>query len=221
MLQSGINPLDNLKINDLRKELSKRGVPVKGKLKPELTQIFDELRQGINDVPALLQPSPQSALSSLHLENYEISPIEPLHDIKGHFGNLLDEIMKAVDGLNLEKLQEIQRTVLGKDSVRCADYRKAVILMYVALRDNNGPWKVTELLRTMVEISEILYENPIARTQQTVLRLHNITFIHSILCRELFDTPKTMSRTKLFGRYFHAITYHAPLMCTATFHQAH
>ena len=79
--------------------------------------------------------------------------------------------------------------------------------------DVHSPWgkqRVTELLRTMVEIGEILYSNPVNRTQD-VLRFHNITFTHGVLCRELFETPKTMSREELFGRYFHAITYHAPL----------
>lgn len=187
-------------------------IPVKGKLKPELSATFDELRQGINDVPAVLQPTPQSCVSTRLLQMYEISPIEPLHDIKGHIGNVIDETMKAVDGTQLEKLEEIQHTALGKDTVRCADYRKAVIVMYVTLRESEAPHKIIELFRTMVEMCELLYGNPLDRSKQNVLRLHNVTFTHCMLCRDLFGAPRTMTRTKMFGRCFHAITYHAPLM---------
>ena len=60
-----INPLDNLKVAELRKDLSARGVNVAGILKPELTDTYNELRQGLNDVPAILQPTPQVPFEKL------------------------------------------------------------------------------------------------------------------------------------------------------------
>ena len=49
-------------------------------------------KRGIVNVPALLQGVPDKSLHNFSLENYEISPVEPLHDVKGHISNLLDEI---------------------------------------------------------------------------------------------------------------------------------
>ncbi len=78
--------MDNLSVGELRKELTHRGQTVgKKSKKPELSEQFDNLRQGLNDVPALLQPTPiqptpNANLHDLNLEKYEISPSEPLHD---------------------------------------------------------------------------------------------------------------------------------------------
>ena len=77
-----INPMDNLKIQELRMELEKRGLTTARKRKPELERNFDELRRGIVNVPALLQGAPETPLVDLCLDKYEISPVEPLHDLK-------------------------------------------------------------------------------------------------------------------------------------------
>lgn len=61
------------------------------KKRPQLEREFDELRKGINNVPALLQLTPQATLASLNLEKYEIFPTEPLHDLKGHIHNIIEE----------------------------------------------------------------------------------------------------------------------------------
>ena len=47
-------------------------------------------------------------LEDLNLEYYEISPIEPLHDIKGHITNIIDEAMAIAHGETLEKLSNIK-----------------------------------------------------------------------------------------------------------------
>ena len=71
-----------------------RGVETAGKKKDELAGVFDELRRGINNVPALLQPDPETDLQNMHLHRYEICPSEPLHDIKGHLSNVFEETMQ-------------------------------------------------------------------------------------------------------------------------------
>ena len=82
--------MDNLKIQELRTELEKRGLSTSRKRKPELEKDFDELRRGIVNVPALLQGVPETPLADLSLDKYEVSPVEPLHDVKGHLSNLID-----------------------------------------------------------------------------------------------------------------------------------
>ena len=86
-------PLDKLLLSNLQRELSMRGMPIKGRKKPILEQDFDDLRLGISNFPALLQESPEATLQSLNLQCYEVSPTEPLHDLKGH---IIDEALPGV-----------------------------------------------------------------------------------------------------------------------------
>ena len=80
--------MDNLKIQELKTELEKRGLSTGRRTRPELEKDFDELQRGIVNVPALLQGAPETPLADLCLDRYENSPVEPLHDIKGHLSNL-------------------------------------------------------------------------------------------------------------------------------------
>ena len=57
--KGGVNPLDNLKIHDLRVEVSARGGRTAGLKKPQLEKSFNEMRTGIANVPALLLPNPR------------------------------------------------------------------------------------------------------------------------------------------------------------------
>ena len=43
-------------------------------------------------MPALLQGVPETPLPEPFLGNYEISPVEPLYDIKGHLSNIIEEL---------------------------------------------------------------------------------------------------------------------------------
>ena len=209
---AGINPMDNLKISELRIELERRGLSTAKKRKPELERDFDELRRGIVNVPALLQGSPETPLTNLHLDRYEISPVEPLHDVKGHLSNLIDEIRAILTGEAKERVDAIANSVLGKETLRGSDFRKGAILMLKALQDILPNSFVTTTLSTAVEITELLYSRPHKRTQQSMLRLHNLSFVHAKLCSDHLSNPKKMSQRKMFGRYFHAITAHSPLL---------
>ncbi len=118
----------------LRAELEKRGVNTTGKKKPELQQEFEDLQKGINNLPAILQQSPQTTLDSLNLGKYEIFTFEPLHDLKGHLRNIIDEATKKASGETQKILKQVEGTIPNKCTLRCSDYRKAVILMYKSLQ---------------------------------------------------------------------------------------
>ena len=85
-------------------------------------ETFDELRRGIVNVPALLQGAPETPLVDLCLDKYEISPVEPLDDLKGHLSNLIDELRVALTGKVKEKVEVIVSSVLGKETLRGSDY---------------------------------------------------------------------------------------------------
>ena len=82
-------------------------------------------------------------------------------------------------------------------------------MILLALQEFQPQSTITAVLDTAVEI---LYAAPEKISPKSVLRLHNLTFIHAKLCEDVFGCPKTMSRRKMFGRYYHALTAHSPLV---------
>ena len=167
---------------------------------------------GISNFPALLQDSLTATLESLHLGNYEISPTEPLHDLKGHLTNIIEESLTITSGSMHEVITAVKRTVLWKDTIQCSDLRKAVIYNIIKLNDINPNAPSTQLYRSAVEISYLFYTHDSVRTPKTILCLHNRAFLHAHQCTVLFSSPQTVTRRKMFGRYFHSIACHAALM---------
>lgn len=169
-----------------------RGLSVSGK-KPDLEKAFEEICLGNNNFPALLQNKPEVSLQSLNLDCYEIAPTEPLHDLKGHFGNIIDEVLVITSGNVLLELKKIKTAVLSKETIRCSDLRKAVLLMYLKLKELELDSMMTELFRTAVEISTLFYAHEAERTPKTILCLYNLTFLHAFYCSTLFPEPKSTS----------------------------
>lgn len=201
------DPLEKLKIDDLRRELNKRKIPTNSKKKPQLQAELQEIQKGIANFPALTKDTPPEDLG---LERYEIFSTEPLHDIKGHFSNVITEVMKTAPLKTKEEIDKINNTILKKSTLRASDYRKAFILIYNNLQKCQVADKqYTELFRTAVEICELFYAQDSHRSAASILRLHNVTFIHAKLCKELFGNTQT---TSFFGRYFHSIVTHSPLL---------
>ena len=106
--------------------------------------------------------------------------------------------MKIAVGETKDVLKNVQATVLSKATLRCSDYRKAVIIICKLLKECNNPHtQIMELFRTATEICELMY------APDSVLRLHNLAYKHGKLCVDLF----THSRNRT-GRYFHSIICH-------------
>ena len=63
----------------------------------------------------------------------------------------------------------------------------------------------------MTEITHILYANVQERCQQSVLRLHNQTFLHAIACEEIIGKPKILTDRRFYGQYMHSLVCHAPI----------
>ena len=188
-------PLDKLLLKDLQDELRVRDRYTKGKKKPALEKEFEELRMGINNFPALLQDDPKASLTSLHLQNYEISPTEPLHDLKGHLGNIIEESLTVAAGQVHSAIADIKRSHLSRDTIRCSDLRKATILIYLKLREVDPNGQLTDLYRTAVEISCICYAHNSKNT-----KVHSCpTQPHISSCPPVFHSicqPKDNYKTK-------------------------
>ena len=63
----------------------------------------------------------------------------------------------------------------------------------------------------MKEITHILYAKVQERCQQSVLRLHNQTFLHAIACEEIIGKPKILTDRRFYGQYMHSLVCHAPI----------
>ena len=76
-----------------RTELKRRGVRgVYEKDRPQLVRELRALLRGVQRVPTLLAFTPRADLSRFALENYQVMPCEPLHDLKGHISDVLKEL---------------------------------------------------------------------------------------------------------------------------------
>lgn len=84
-------------------------------------------------------------------------PTEPLHDLKGHFTNIIEETFAVTTGEIYKSLAEVKSSLLSKETVRCSDVRKAIIVIYLKLEEWNPDDILTNLYRTAVDISNLCY----------------------------------------------------------------
>ena len=165
-----LKPLDGLLVNDLRAELQARGMPTLGKLKDKLQADLTATLKGAQRVPTLLTQKPSQSLADLNLNKYEVLDCEPLHDMKGHFLNLLPEIPFILPSNLKQECQLILETTLPKGTVCGALLRTAVIKLFLKLRTCRGiNRQIVTLLSTIVKISHILYLTTLHRNPKKVL----------------------------------------------------
>ena len=195
------------KVADLKNELSARGIPTADQKKPELQRMLNDELRGIQSVPAFLLLDPEQNLTELHLEQYTILDSEPLHDLKGHLANLLEELPNILPDKQKEQVEQLCAAKLGV-KVSGAAMRATVICV---LKNENAQDRILQLLKTIITVSKILYLDEVKRTPKQVLSLYNHAWLHMELCKDLFHSPKKLSRRKLFGTYLHALTSHAPI----------
>ena len=90
----------------------------------ELQRDLEEELQGIRRPPLLLLDNPQAQLKVRNLHNYEISQLEPLHDIKNLIQMLITEIKSAASPTLTATIEQIQQgTFMDKNEIRGCDWR--------------------------------------------------------------------------------------------------
>ena len=103
-------------------------------------------------------------------------------------------------------------TILKKETIRGVDYRKTAILLSNVFNTVCPDDKYHHLFNTAVQICEIMYSRETSRCQRAVLRLHNLTIQHTVQCIDMFYAPKSISKEKMFGGYFHSLSVHAAIL---------
>ena len=151
----------------------------------------------------------QPPTKDLHLINYTLMNCEPLHDVKRHLANLLEELPRLLPSGQREKCNDLLKAKLGANVSR-ADIRSTVILLYnLLMKQDANPW-VLQLLHSIIKVSQILYSDEERRNPKQVLSLYNNAWLHMELCKDLIPTPQSISKRKMYDIYLHALTSHAP-----------
>ena len=65
------------------------------------------------------------------------------------------------------------------------------------------------MLDSLTELSKLLYLPANLRSPKLVLRLHNQAFLHKMTFKEVIGNIRSLTKRKLYGRYWHSITVHA------------
>ena len=174
--------------------------------KKHLEELLTDEMQGIKRTPALLIPN----IDNIGIiQKYEILPNEPMHDIAGHWKNLMEEIPTHLSKTEKKAFQDICLVGLNKDTKRAVDYRKTVIHLTVALK-NIIPDQIYQLLLTCCEMQEILYAGEESRNASQILRYHLVSYKHACLLNDIIGKkPNTITPRKLYGKYYHALIRHA------------
>ena len=206
----GVQPFQQMSKDDMIRECKGRNLPTDGLLKPALQSQLREELKGIQRVPALCFPNQSASMKDLNLTQYEVVPVEPLHDLKEHINNILKELPKHLTNEEKPLFEEAIEAVLStKEKLRGADYRLCCIVLALHL-GSNCRLTIRRLLYSLAELCELLYAPSDKRTPRFILRLHNVTFCHMVAVRKVFSNPEILTRRKLYGIYYHSITCHAP-----------
>jgi len=140
--------------NSLFQEVFERNLLDKTKekpLRPMLEGLLKSHLKGNVRPPAKSFGDVMESLETLNLGNYEVSQVEPLHDIEGHVKNIWDLLPKHLSKENEILFNEEKEIALGstKDMYRGRDYRLSIItcLQFLAHASKIGNFSEAERLR--------------------------------------------------------------------------
>ena len=156
---------------------------------------------------SLLMFSPESALGDLNLQDYEVLPFEPLHDLKGYLGSVLRKLPSVIQSGALKKKVSIYLdTVWKKAHLYGLDLREALIevaYLFVSSPETNDTTAVRKYVMCLVQISKILYSLDMSQSPKQCLQFYNCAFTVQELHLELFGMA-------MATQYFHALLLHGP-----------
>ena len=183
---NALRPLENLKVEEIRKELCLRKIYDFDGIKKDLQQQLDTILKGAR-VPTLLILNPTRSLSSLNLGEYTVLDCEPLHDIKGHLLNLFEELPHILPAEIQVQCQELIETNLSRETVTGADNRMTAIHVLVLLINSSVHKSLTLLLHTVVKISTPCTTNEARNQFYNFITPHGFT---TLFVRSYSVSPK-------------------------------
>ena len=151
--------------------------------------LFHSVMHGIQRVPTILINDTSQSLQDINLAGYTVLDCEPLHDLKGHFINLLTELPHILpQSIKQDTLQLLQNNLFRKkqNGYSVSDVRIALIEIYKFIISKYINSSIVYLLSTAVKVCEIMYALDTQRSPRSVLQLYNLTWLHHELCKSLF-----------------------------------
>ena len=108
-------------------------------------------------------------------------------------------------------LEAVSLTTGRKETKRAVDFRCSLLTTASYVR-GTAISRVQNLLNIAVDMQDILYKDYEARSPRLILRYHNCSWYHHMLCKEIigFQLHK-MTVRKFYGTYLHELTVHGPI----------
>ena len=163
---------------------------------------------GVQQAPALLYQNPDLPLNEINCGDYEVLGFEPLHDISHHIENVLTGLPSHLSKDEASELNAlIEFCMAVKETKRAFDYRCALILISNQIRG-----KINSKAQLLLHTQEIACNSDTPRTPRSILRFHNLTWYHAMLCQMVIRFQlKKLSVHKFYETYCHNITSHAQI----------
>lgn len=209
-----LKPFEKLKKTELQLELNARKMCFIPHNKKDLEDIlFHSIMHGIQRVPTILINDTSQSLQDINLAAYTVLDCEPLHDLKGHFINLLTELPHILpQSIKQDALQLLQNLFRQRQNgYSGSDVRIALIEIHKFIISKYINSSIVHLLSTAVKVCEIMYALDTQRSPRSVLQLYNLTWLHHELCKSLFVKFHEVTHDKFYRLYLHSIVIHALL----------
>ena len=171
---------ENVKKIEVVNELLQRSVKFSSSLpQKDLMSLLQYEMHGVQRLPALLYGYPKKSLGYLNLEQYEMLPNEPLHDMSNYIKNIYQEIPAHFSKNEKNKVKEaIENSFNGKEAKNSSDYRKSLLVVCSFFLENSLESYITQLLVTLAEIQELLHSPEKERSIRKILQLHITSLLY-------------------------------------------
>jgi hypothetical protein len=209
-----LKPYGKMKKKELQEELDERNIydfdeRTTVQELPELVRIS---RNGVENLPPVMLEPQVMDLNAVNLADAEVVGIEPMHVLKGHTENLLEELSSSHYGKMKQALEKFKRLEFAdKVILRARDYRTALHKMPTFLASEGMSSDYYMLFDSLSDVAKLCYMPEKNRSSAAILRLYNQSFMYTMLIKQIIGNPKRITKRKLYGLYFHAIMKHAPL----------
>ena len=171
---------------ELERECQARGMKTDKKDKPQLQNQLTNHLHGVQRVPSLMLNHHTQNLEEFQLHQYEVMPVEPLHDIKEHNKNIFTKLPHYLNENELKIFNSTKEYVTeSRERLRGCDYRIWAVLLALRM-SQKARITVCCLVNALAELSQLCYAPANKRTPRFILRFYNVAFLHAITVLQFF-----------------------------------
>ena len=194
---NGPTPFKTIKKYQLEQELDARGINPCGTSyhtahRSDLDAVLTEELKGILRLPAIIISQPEASLQSLGCHMYEVPHMEVMHDMCNMVNHIMLELPFYSKSQKLTDFVQYLRN--DHQKFRAIDARRYCVRLCVFAQQLLDAGEISRsclrLLQVLTEIIQIGYSQSDKRTQKSILRFHNLTFLLAMFMKEeIGDSP--------------------------------